>query len=307
MRVSITTLLTSALLLMFASCGPTTKSAADADRLAGTEKRITELESRIADLERMGGLLTAISSGIELMIDRISSIEERLGAVTSQLAAKPTPRRPMRPRPDPKLSYSVPIDGNPFEGPANAKVTLIKGYEFACPFCRRVMPTMDELRKVYGKDLRIVYKNFIVHPQHATDPALAACAAHKQGKFKKMYDLIWKDGFDANRDFSISNLEKMARTLKLKMKTFRRDMKGDCKQLVRADQLELARVGVTGTPAFYINGRFLSGARPVDQFRTLIDEELAKANIVLKSKKIKQKDYYDHLVKTGVEKLGDSI
>jgi protein-disulfide isomerase len=307
MRASLTTLFALGLLVVGSSCAPTTRSAADADRLERTEKRLTELERRIADVERVGGLMTAISSGIEQIIDRISSIEERLGDVTSRVDARPAPRRPSRARPDPALSYSVPVDGNPFEGPANAKVTIIKGFEFACPFCNKARPTMDEIRKEYGKDVRIVYKHFIVHPTQATLPAQAACAANKQGKFKKLYDLLWSDAFEAGRNFSQANLERLAKKTKLNMKKFRRDMQGDCKKLVRADQAELAKVGMTGTPGFFINGRFLSGARPIDQFRPIIDDELAKANDAIKNKKVKQADYYDHIVKNGVKAVGDKF
>ena len=59
----------------------------------------------------------------------------------------------------------MPVDGDPFEGPADAKVTIIKAYDYMCPFCDKVRPTMDELRKKYGNDLRVVYKQFVVHPQ----------------------------------------------------------------------------------------------------------------------------------------------
>lgn len=142
----------------------------------------------------------------------------------------------------------------------------------------KVGPTLEQLLKDYPKDVRVVYKHFVVHPQQATIPALAACAADKQGKFHQMYQLIWEKGFSANRDLSQANMDKLAGEAGLNMNKFKADMDGDCKKVIRDDQQQMAQVGVGGTPAFFINGRFLSGARPIEQFKALIDEELKKAN-----------------------------
>ena len=142
----------------------------------------------------------------------------------------------------------------------------------------KVGPTLNQLLKDYPKDVRIVYKHFVVHPQQATIPALASCAADKQGKFFPMYQLIWEKGFSANRDLSQENMDRLAGEVGLNMQKYKAVMEGDCKKVIREDQQQMAQVGVGGTPAFYINGRFLSGARPIEQFKALIDEELKKAN-----------------------------
>lgn len=155
---------------------------------------------------------------------------------------------------------------------------------------------MEQLLKDYKGDLRIVYKHFVVHPQSATEPALAACAAGKQGRWHVMSKLIWAKAY-AVRDFSRSNLETLARQAKLNLKRFKNDRDGDCKDLIRLDQKEVSQVGVTGTPAFFINGRFLSGARPIDQFKNLIDEELAKAKKrIREDKSLTRANYYDNEV-----------
>ena len=62
------------------------------------------------------------------------------------------------------------------------------------------------------------------------------------------------------------------------MDKFKADMKGDCQGLIQNDGRQLSQLGVSATPAFFINGRFLSGAQPIEQFITVIDEELKKAN-----------------------------
>src|SRR5437762_10184872 len=105
------------------------------------------------------------------------------------------PQRQQRPEPDRAKTYAVPVDGDPFDGPPDAKVTLVKAYDYACPYCEKVRDTMDELRKKYGNDLRIVYKQFVVHPQVATAGALAFCAASKQGKAIEFDKLLWDKGF----------------------------------------------------------------------------------------------------------------
>ena len=143
----------------------------------------------------------------------------------------------------------------------------------------------------------------MVHPTTATDPALASCAAGKQGKFGEMEKLIWEKGYNAGRNLKADNMEKLAKEAGLDMKKYKEDIGEPCKKLIKQDRDELSKVGVSGTPAFFINGRFLSGARPVDQFKKLVDEELAKANKAIEGG-VKLEDYYkEAVVKKGKKKL----
>jgi len=155
----------------------------------------------------------------------------------------------------------------------------------------KVGPTVEQLLKDYKGDLKVVFRHLVVHPGVATTPALAACAAHKQGKFREMKDLIWEKGYKAGRNLGQDNMEKLAGEIGLDMGRFKADMEGPCKQVLAKDQRDLRSVGARGTPAFFINGRFLSGARPIDQFKKLIDEELKKANERI-AKGTKVADYY---------------
>jgi protein-disulfide isomerase len=240
------------------------------------------------------------------VLSKLDDIEKRLGTIEEAVkrGGMAGGMRPQMPRPDSNKVYAVPIDGAPQKGPADAKVTIVKAYEFACPFCERVRPTMDELVKEYGNDVRIVYKHYIVHPGTATTPALAACAAHKQGKFEKMYDLIWDKGFKAGRNLSEENMATLAQEAGMDASKFKADMNGEeCKQKVQQDQRELAAVGTTGTPAFYINGRFLSGARPIDQFKAIVDEELKKAKERLAQGTSASEYYAKWVLEKGEKKL----
>ncbi len=149
-----------------------------------------------------------------------------------------------------------------------------------------------------------MYKHFVVHPSSATTPALAACAANKQGKFSEMENLIWQKGFKAGRNLSEDNMKKLAAEAGLNMGKFEGDMKGVCKAEIQKDQADMRKVGTTGTPAFYINGRFLSGARPVDQFKKIIDEELKKANTRIGDGGTSVENYYtEWVLKKGKKKL----
>jgi len=158
--------------------------------------------------------------------------------------------------------------------------------------------------KDYEGKIKVVYKHYVVHPQVATTPALAACAAHKQGKFNEMEHEIWEKGFKANRNLGADNMEKIAGEIGLNMSKFKADMNGEeCKKIVQTDQAQLAAVGARGTPAFFINGRFLSGAQPIDRFKAIIDEELKKADERVKGG-AKVESYYDEFVmKKGKTKI----
>jgi protein-disulfide isomerase len=228
---------------------------------------------------------------------KLDEINKKLDALDKKVAAGPQRPMPQQPAgPDPNTVYSVAIDGAPFKGPKHAKVTIVEAFEFACPFCERVNATMKELQKQYGDDLKIVAKQYVVHPQTATLPAQAVCAAHKQGKYGEMEEQIWEKGFKANRNFAEDNLVSMAKTIGLNMDKFKADLNGEeCKKQVQTDQAQMAQVGVRGTPAFYINGRYLSGAQPIENFKKIIDEELKKANDAI-GKGMKLEDYYTEVV-----------
>jgi protein-disulfide isomerase len=242
-------------------------------------------------------------SGVEAKLDDINQRLERIEGMVKQGAGaqRPMPQRP--PGPDPAKTYAVPVQGAPVKGPADAKVTVVKAFEFACPFCERARPTMDEIVKAYGNDVRIVYKHYIVHPATATIPSQAACAAHLQGKFSEMENLIWEKGFKANRNLSQENMEALAAELKLDVNRFKADMSGECAKLVQKDHQELAQVGVTGTPGFFVNGRFIRGAQPFAAFKTVIDEELKKANERIEKGTPAAKYYDEWVLGKGEKKI----
>jgi len=240
-------------------------------------------------------------------------------------------QRPQRQEPDRAKTYAVPVDNDAFDGPADAKVTLVKAYDYACPYCEKVRPTMAELRQKYGNDLRVVSKQMVVHPNNAMAGALAFCAANKQGKAKQMDDLIWDKGFK-QRQLDNSAVQPAAEKggapggaaggkcwdqaegcplvvgyateLGLNVDKFKADMKGECQQVVQKDMKDLQQLGVGATPSFFINGRFLSGAMPIENFSALIDEELKKANERVQQGTPAAEYYQQWVIAKGVKSLG---
>lgn len=246
-------------------------------------------------------VLAACQADNKSLERKIDELNKRLDKLDGQLArgvgAAAQPQRPARAEPDRSKTYAVPVEGDPAEGPADAKVTVVKAYDYACPFCEKVRGSMDELRKKYPNDLRIVYKQFVVHPQVATAGALAVCAADKQGKFKELDALMWDKGFNVrqfDKDVTPEGggaaqrcwdtaagcpiVVGFAKDLGLNLDKFKADMKGECQQLVQKDMRELTALGVGSTPTFFINGRALpAGAFNPQYFDALIKLELSKA------------------------------
>lgn len=249
------------------------------------------------------GVALAVAAACQPVADesvskKLDEINKKLDALDKKVAAGPQrPNMPQQPSgPDPNTVYSVAVDGSPFKGPKHAKVTMVEAFEFACPFCERVSATTKELLKIYGNDLKIVAKQYVVHPQQATLPAQAVCAAHKQGKYGEMEEGLWEKGFRNNRNFAEDNLVSIAQGVGLNVEKFKADLNGEeCKKQVQNDMAQMAAVGVRGTPAFYINGRYLSGAQPIENFKRIIDEELKKANDAI-AKGMKVEDYYTEVV-----------
>jgi protein-disulfide isomerase len=170
--------------------------------------------------------------------------------------------------------YPVKPGDAPSKGPANAALTMIVFSDFQCPFCKRIEPTLAELQKHYGKKLRVVWKNYPLpfHP-NAAPAAEAALAADAQGKFWPMHDKLFANSDALDR----ASLEKYAGELGLDLARFKADLDAErYKARIEADTKEGTEVGVNGTPAVFINGRKIAGAYPLETFRAVADEELAK-------------------------------
>jgi len=163
----------------------------------------------------------------------------------------------------------------PSRGPADAPITLVEFSDFECPFCYRVLPTLNQVEQTYGDSVRIVYRQFplnAIHPS-AQIAAEASLCADAQGKFWEMHDAI----FEVRGKVQAEDLKRMAADLDLDADAFDRCLDSrDMRDRVAADLEAGRKAGVTGTPALFINGRYLSGAQPFSVVSRLIDDELVR-------------------------------
>jgi len=157
----------------------------------------------------------------------------------------------------------------------NAVVEIIEFSDFQCPFCSRVGPTMKEIKTTYGDKVKVTFLHQpLPFHQNARPAAVAAEAARKQGKFWEMHDKL----FSNQQALTPADLEKYAGEIGLNVEQFKKDIADPALTAVVAQHQSIANaVGATGTPAFFINGKNLRGAQPVEEFKKLIDEEVTAA------------------------------
>jgi protein-disulfide isomerase len=161
----------------------------------------------------------------------------------------------------------------PARGEAAAPITIIEFSDFECPFCGRAEPTVKEVMDTYKGKVRLVYREFPLgmHP-HAQKASEAALCAQDQGKYWEMHEKL----FENQKSLDVSDLKGYAKALALDSAKFDKCLdSGDKAKEVATSQKAGEEAGVSGTPAFFINGRPLFGAVPTERFKELIDAELA--------------------------------
>jgi protein-disulfide isomerase len=161
----------------------------------------------------------------------------------------------------------------PARGPANAKVTIVTFSDFECPFCGRAIPTIEKVMKDYDGKVRLVFRDFpLPFHSHAQKAAEAGACANAQGKFWEMHNKM----FASQQALEPDQLKGYAKELGLDPAKFDECLdKGAMVDAVKKDQDAGKDAGVRGTPAFFVNGKLLSGALPYEDFKKVIDAELA--------------------------------
>ncbi len=224
--------------------------------------RSPKIAKQVVEMAKQGKTLTAMLTYID-----------------GENPKKGTPSAAAEPAPGPK-KVEIPAH-SPRKGVKNAKVTIVEFSDFQCPFCGRVIPTVKEFMDKYSKDVELVFVNQpLPFHEHAKDAAKAFLAAHKQNKAWELHDKM----FTNQQALTVADLEKYAKEVGINVPKWKKDIDDPATdKLLAADQALASAVGANGTPTFFINGRELSGAQPLPAFQTMIDEEIKKADALLKS------------------------
>ena len=155
------------------------------------------------------------------------------------------------------------------KGNPDAKVTIIEYSSFSCGYCKRVIPTIDQILQTYPEDVKVIYKHFNRGGTDSQTAQATECAG-EQGKFWEMHDEIFASGANGN-------LETYAQTIGLDTTKFMQCLSsGKYASKVTADTTEGRGLGIGGTPSFVINGELLIGAQPFEAFKQVIDAKLAE-------------------------------
>ncbi len=176
--------------------------------------------------------------------------------------------KPQEPR------YNVSTKGAPYIGNENAPVTIVEFSDFECPYCASANKTLAQLREKYADKIKIVYKHFPLsfHPnaQQAAEASMCAFAQSNE-YFWQLHDAM----FASQRNLSLGVIKDKAKSLELDYQAFNKCLDSDqYLSVVEHDISEGESTGVSSTPAFYINGRLIKGAQPIDVFVKKIEEEL---------------------------------
>jgi protein-disulfide isomerase len=198
---------------------------------------------------------------------------------------------------DPDGVFVVPLADSPRRGPDTAPVTIVVFGDFECPFCARGNEILGRLATDYGDKIRFVHKH---HPlpghSHAWVAARATIAAKAQGKFWAFHDALYGE----QADFDVDDLHRIAKQVGLDTKKFRRAMeRTDLDAAIEADLSLAHAIGVNGTPAFFVNGRPISGAQELP-LRLLVEEELERA-AAARARGVSPEQLYDVLTHQPLE------
>jgi protein-disulfide isomerase len=201
---------------------------------------------------------------------------ERREAFNNELKAKYKTKVALRPP-----LVEVATAGRPEKGGKQAPVTIVEFSDYQCPFCKRAEDVVDQVVKAYGDKVKVVFRDYPLpmHPEARLAHEAANCA-NAQGKFWDYHRKL----FANQQALAEANLKTYAKDIGLDQAKF-----DDClakkpfKAAIDKDLEDGAKVGVNGTPAFFINGRMLSGAQPFEKFKEVIDDELANPRPASKS------------------------
>jgi protein-disulfide isomerase len=170
------------------------------------------------------------------------------------------------------------VGEGPARGPADAPITLVEFSDYQCPYCKSAEQVVAQVLERYPTQVRLVFRHFPldnIHPQARGAAEAAACAA-EQGKFWEFHEVLFRESPKLN----VGDLGRYATQVELDRAAF--DVCIAEKRhaaVIQADVAAGEKIGVAGTPAFYVNGLPVAGGRSLDQFATVIDGELERLGL----------------------------
>ncbi len=265
-------------------------------RWAATVDRDLDVGQRLGVNGTPAFFINGVALGGAQPLEKFKEVIDTELARAKALVAEGTPRRsvyvaatktgftpPKREEPEaeppPDLTvYKVPVGNSPSLGPQTALVTIVEFSDFQCPYCKRVEPTLTEVRRHYGDKVRLVWKDMPL-PFHsrAVPAAILAREARAQrgdAAFWDMHGRLYAD----QTNLEEAGLLALARQAKLDTGRVSRALAQKSHlAAIEADMDAGDDVNASGTPHFFINGRRLVGAQPLEKFKEIIDVELARA------------------------------
>jgi protein-disulfide isomerase len=198
-------------------------------------------------------------------------VEERTRAARTAYINRLKERVPVKILLDPPRQAFKPTK-SPATGPAAAPIEMIEFSDFQCPYCLAVRAALKQVLDTYANRIHFVYRNYPLDSHsNARSAAEAAQCANEQGKFWAYHDRLFADP----GKLSPANLRQSAGDLGLDLARYDACIEARRYKSVIDEDIQAANAaGVSGTPAFFINGRMLSGAQPFDAFKRIIDDEL---------------------------------
>lgn len=172
----------------------------------------------------------------------------------------------------------VPPDDDPFLGPKDAKLTITEFSDFSCPACQSAASNIRQAVNAYPDKVKLVYNSFNLGHKWSEKSAQAGECAYSQGKFWEFHDLIFEKQNDWVDDAgAIDKFKSYAKEVGLEENRFNQCLDlGQTKDKVDYDMKEAIAKKVVSTPTFFIGEQTVLGAKSVEEFKTLIDEELKK-------------------------------
>lgn len=236
----------------------------------------------IVVLFQVGGVKTGMLTLDQKLNQSFIELDKKIDGIEAAPApSAPVPSRPSQPSQPSQPSLSVNaadlLDDDSVKGDANAPVTIVEWSDFECPFCTKFYKnTMAQLDETYIKTgkVKMVYRDYpLGFHANAQKAAESAECAGEQDKFWEMHDKLFETGVSGG----VSSFKQMAIDLGLDTEKFNECLdSGAMAEEVKKDMQDGIAAGITGTPGFIINGRLIKGAQPFENFKAIIDAELAK-------------------------------